>query len=99
MDQDMKYCPWCGGEKLENEGTVFIEDGPYTHNRYANEGDYGRYRCLDCQHVFGSMPEPLVCTKCGAPVGGEIGEDCDQDPENEDLFLCETCMKQGGPEE
>ena len=94
-----EYCPACGGKRLEGEGTVFIEDGPYNGKGYANEGDYARYRCLDCETRFGDMPARLACTKCGGWVGGELGEDCDEDPEHEDQFLCETCMKQGGPEE
>lgn len=56
---DVKFCPYCGGQRIEDENTVFIEDGPYNGNRYANEGQFSRYSCVDCKGVFGEMPAPL----------------------------------------
>lgn len=97
-DREFKYCPACGGQRLEDEGAVFIEDGPYDGKGYVNEGQFSRYSCMDCKGVFGEMPAPIGCAKCGGSVYGELGEDCDQG-EDEDTFLCVTCMKQGGPEE
>lgn len=83
----------------KDEGSVFIEDGPYNGRQYVNEAEFDRYRCLDCKQVFGPMPARLLCTKCGGAIFGEVGEDCDQDPEHEGEFLCEDCMKSGGPDE
>lgn len=93
-------CPECGSEEVECLGTVFIEDGPWNGRNYVNEGDYPRYRCKPCGTVFGLMPVPLVCSKCGEEnVYGEIGEDCDVDPNDDSKFICEDCMKlgDGGP--
>lgn len=95
---EITFCLYCGSKHIEDAGTVFIEDGPY-NGQYYNEGQYQRLVCLDCHEHFGDMPAACLCTKCGQKVGGEVGEDCDEDPEHEGMFLCETCMKYGGPEE
>lgn len=99
MSAEPTFCLYCGKTNIEDAGTVFIEDGPYNGSRYANEGQFQRLVCRDCGQHFGDMPERVKCTKCGATVSGELGEDCDQDGEHEDGYLCVECMKHGGPEE
>jgi hypothetical protein len=85
------HCPCCGGTNLAEEGFVFIEDGPFDGRDYINEGEYARYRCGDCDAVFGLMPDPIKCA-CGNRITGEIGEDCERVEGSETEFLCEDCM-------
>jgi hypothetical protein len=90
---DIKFCPACGSFEVENQGAVFIEDGPYNGRQYANEGEYPRYQCARCKACFGFMPEPLLCA-CGERIAGELGVDCevlDADTDHP-RYLCEECM-------
>ena len=84
------HCPKCGGLETREEGSVFVEDGPYTGKAYANEHDAVRYLCA-CGCAFAILEPPLRCS-CGERITGEVGEDCDEDPEREGQYLCETCM-------
>lgn len=86
------FCPNCGKQGLEDYGFVFIEDGPWNGKEYANEGECPRYRCPHCEYVFAAAPKPLLCTKCGERVVGELDEDCAEDPDLEGGYLCEECM-------
>lgn len=50
-----KGCPHCLRETIEDDGSVYIEQGAYDdHNSYEAEGDAPRYRCTsdDCGKTF-----------------------------------------------
>jgi rRNA maturation endonuclease Nob1 len=89
---EINFCPSCGEKKLADEGNVFIEDGPYDGRQFLNEGEWWRYRCESCGLVFGPMPTPMTCAKCGNHLCGELGEDCDEYEGHQDEYLCEDCM-------
>jgi hypothetical protein len=90
----LRFCPACGARGLETQGSVFIEDGPWLGQRYAQEGYYDRYRCPRCGAAFGLLPEPLLCA-CGKPIEGQIGSDCDVLDADTDSprYLCGECMR------
>jgi hypothetical protein len=85
-------CPECSSTEVEQDGFIFVEDGPYTGKAYANEHDAARYICKPCGCCFAVLEPPLRC-KCGERITGELGDDCEEDPENEGQYLCEECMK------
>jgi hypothetical protein len=86
------HCPKCGSTQVEDDGSVFVEDGPYQGSRYANEHDAARYLCKPCGCAFAILEPPLRC-KCGERIVGDLDDTCVEDPENPDTFLCEECMK------
>lgn len=81
---DLKFCPYCGGSNLVDEGACFVEDGPWDGKQYANEGEFARYSCGDCHGYFGVMPNPMMCS-CGERLDSEAEQ-------RGEAWLCSECV-------